>query len=220
MSRLPLALRLVGAPSLVVALLALTPAPAVAGPPLICHPFDIGTAASLPFGSTPDGWRGWQATLPSYDRSALVADTLALLTATTPVIVRMETLRRASAYAAESPALATSLLAAVEARAPKVPRTKAEALALFDAGYLVETYRQLGGRGVAMRAPIEGKDGYAMVRAAMVQLPDDPGLQFAAALITTTPERRTAHADHLEKARTMARRDAVVARNLVTHFSN
>jgi hypothetical protein len=220
MSRLPLALRLVGAPSLVVALLALTPVPALAGPPLICHPFDIGTAASLPFGSTPDGWRGWQATLPSYDRSALVADTLALLTATTPVIVRMETLRRASAYAAESPALATSLLAAVEARAPKVPRTKAEALALFDAGYLVETYRQLGGRGVAMRAPIEGKDGYAMVRAAMAQLPDDPGLQFAAALITTTPERRTAHADHLDKARTMARRDAVVARNLASHFGN
>lgn len=220
MSRLPLALRLVGAPSLVVALLALTPVPALAGPPLICHPFDIGTAASLPFGSTADGWRGWQATLPSYDRSALVADTLALLTSTTPVIVRMETLRRASAYAAESPALASSLLAAVEARAPKTPRTTAEALALFDAGYLVETYRQLGGRGVAMRAPIEGKDGYAMVRAAMAQLPDDPGLQFAAALITATPERRTAHADHLEKARTMARRDAVVARNLATHFGN
>ena len=45
------------------ALLIASAVPALAGPPLICHPFDIGTAASLPFGSTSEGWRGWQATL-------------------------------------------------------------------------------------------------------------------------------------------------------------
>ncbi|WP_396623469.1 hypothetical protein [Luteitalea sp.] len=207
-----------GSVALVAALLFTTPTPSLAGPPLICHPFDIGTAASLPFGSNAEGWRGWNATLKSYDRARLVADTLALLTPTTPVIVRMETLRRASAYASESPALAVALLSAVEGRAPKAARTKAEALALFDAGYLVETYRQLGHRGVAMRAPIEGKDGYAMVRAAMAVVPADASMQFAAALMTTTPDQKAAHQQHLAKARAAASADALLARNLTTHF--
>ena len=202
------------------ALLVSSAASALAGPPLICHPFDIGTAASLPFGSSTEGWRGWQNTLPSYDRTRLVDDTLALLTPTTPVIVRMETLRRASAYAVDDKALATGLLRALEARTSKAPHTKAEALSLFDVGYLVETFRQLGTRGVTVNAAIDGVDGYAMVKTAMAQLPDDPGLQFAAALITNTPDRRAVHATHLDKARTMARADALVARNLATHFSN
>ena len=204
--------------ALVAAVLVTAPAPALAGPPLICHPFEIGTAASLPFGATSEGWRGWNATLASYDRSRLVADTLALLTPSTPVIVRMETLRRASAYAAESPALASALLAAVEARAPKVARTKAEALALFDAGYLVETYRQLGDRGVSMKVSIAGKDGYAMVSAALAQLPDDAGVHFAAALMTTAPAQKAAHVQHLAKARQGAKADTLLARNLTTHY--
>ena len=202
------------------ALLIASAVPALAGPPLICHPFDIGTAASLPFGSTSEGWRGWQATLPTYDRSKLVADTLALLTPTTPVIVRMETLRRASAYSVDDKALTTRLLSALEARAPKSPRTPADALARFDVGYLVETYRQLGQRGVTVHAAIDGLDGYAMVKAAMAQLPDDAGLQFAAALMTTTPAAQAQHAAHLKKAREMAKADALVARNVATHFAN
>src|SRR5690606_35861288 len=77
------------------ALLALLPTLALAGPPLICHPFDIVTARSLPIGPA-DG--GWSATDPTYDRSQLVADTLALLTPATPTLVRMETMRRATMY--------------------------------------------------------------------------------------------------------------------------
>jgi hypothetical protein len=202
------------------ALLAASAIPALAGPPLICHPFDIGTATSLPFGSTSEGWRGWQATLPTYDRTRLVDDTLALLTPSTPVIVRMETLRRASAYSVEDKALANRLLAALEARAKTAPRTPAEGLTSFDYGYLVETYRQLGQRGVAVKATIDNVDGYALVRAALVQMPNDAGLQFAAALITETPATRAQHAAHLQKAREMAKADALVARNVATHFSN
>ena len=138
----------------------------LAGPPLICHPFDIGTAQSLPFGDTKNGWSGWQATLPSYDRSKLVDDTLAFLTPRTPVIVRMETLRRASAYSVDDKAIATRLLSALEARTTKTPTTPAEGLASFDYGYLVETYRQLGQRGVSVKATIDGVDGYALVKAA------------------------------------------------------
>lgn len=205
---------------LVLALMAAVAAPALAGPPLICHPFDIGTARSLPFGDTSEGWRGWQATLPSYDRSKLVTDTLALLTPQTPVIVRMETLRRASAYSVDDKALAGSLLGALEARAVKVARTPAEALASFDYGYLVETYRQLGHRGVTVKAQIADVDGYAYVKTAMAQMPNDAGLQFAAALITEAPATRTQHAAHLQKAREMAKSDALVARNVATHFAN
>ncbi len=194
--------------------------PALAGPPLICHPFDIGTAKSLPFGDTQNGWSGWQATLPSYDRSKLVDDTLALLTPKTPVIVRMETLRRASAYSVDDKAIATRLLSALEARTTKTPKTPAEGLASFDYGYLVETYRQLGQRGVTVKATIDGVDGYALVKAAMAQMPNDAGIQFAAALITESPATRAQHTAHLQKAREMAKSDALVARNVATHFAN
>ncbi len=206
--------------SLAVAVLIMTAAPLLAGPPLICHPFDIGTARSLPFGDTGEGWRGWQATLPSYDRSRLVEDTLALLTPDTPVLVRMETLRRASAYAARDVALASRLLRALESRSPKQPATPADALALFDAGYLIETYRQLAAHGGDLDAAIAGKDGYAMVRAAMAVRPGDPAMPFAAALITAGPERRAVHAQHLQQARDAARADGLVARNVARHFAN
>lgn len=66
---------------------------ALAGPPLICHPFDIGNARSLP-------WSGseWRAVDKNYNINRLVEDTLGLLTPGTPVLVRMETLRRATVY--------------------------------------------------------------------------------------------------------------------------
>ncbi len=195
--------------------------PALAGPPLICHPFDIGPAASLPFGDTSQGWRGWQATLASYDRGRLVDDTLALLTPQTPVIVRMETLRRASAYAMEDAARARQLLHALQARAPKAPRTPAEALALFDAGYLVETYRQLGSHGKPVASDIESIDGYAMVKAAMAQVPGNASMEFAAALIASgSPARKALQSAHVQKAREGARADVLLARNVASHFSN
>ena len=67
---------------------------ALAGPPLVCHPFEIGNARSLP-------WSGsqWRSVDKSYDANRLVEDTRVLLTPQTPVLVRMETLRRATIYA-------------------------------------------------------------------------------------------------------------------------
>ena len=63
-------------------------------------------------------------------------------------------------------------------------------------------------------------DGYALVKTALAQMPDDPGLQFAAALITEGPSTRAQHTVHLQKARAMAGTDALVARNVATHFAN
>src|SRR6202048_1030313 len=74
------------------AVVLLIAAPAVAGPPLICHAVDIGAAESLSWTSS-----GWNLSgQENYDVSHLVPDTLALLGPSTPVLVRMETLRRAT----------------------------------------------------------------------------------------------------------------------------
>src|SRR5262245_21187224 len=88
------------------------PAPALAGPPLICHPVDIGTTRSLPW----DKGTGWDATSKGYDVSKLTEDVTGLLTAEAPVPFRRETLRRAAIYAARDPKAAAQLLNALVGR--------------------------------------------------------------------------------------------------------
>src|SRR6266403_1904667 len=86
---------------------------AQAGPPLICHTIEIGQAKSLP-------WIGHNWNLSggeNYDTKNLVRDTLDILTPDTPVLVRMETLRRATLYARKDPLAAKELLARLHARA-------------------------------------------------------------------------------------------------------
>src|ERR1700736_138152 len=46
--------------------------PAFAGPPLLCFPFEIGDARTLPMGTA-----GWHSIDPAYDAARLVEDTLA-----------------------------------------------------------------------------------------------------------------------------------------------
>ncbi len=84
---------------------------AVAGPPLICHPVDIGEAKSLPWGS------GAFAQRRDYSPSQVVGDTLALLAKETNVLVHMETLRRAALYTDRDSDLAVGLLGDLMARA-------------------------------------------------------------------------------------------------------
>lgn len=197
------------------ALVAITAPLAWAGPPLICHPYDIGAATSLPFG---DATRNWRAVDPSYDRTRLVDDTLALLTPSTPVLVRMETLRRAIAYVADDRVRAEALLAAVRARGVTVPGNEAQALALFDAAYLVDAYQQMKGYGTGIDTLTGGADGYAMLRTALQQRPDDPAMHLAAALMTSRKDRRDLHAAHVQKARAGAVTDSLVARNVASHL--
>ena len=71
-----------------------------AGPPLICHAIDIGDAKSLP-------WVEFNHTgSTDYDLKNLSRDTLAILDSNTPVLVHMETLRRATIYARQDPQVA------------------------------------------------------------------------------------------------------------------
>ena len=111
--------------------------PALAGPPFICHAFELSGSPSLPWGSSTAA--GWNNPDPTYDLTRLTADVTGLLTPSMPVSARMETLRRATIYASRDRAVAASLLQALE---KKAEANKADANALFDAGFLTEAYRQ------------------------------------------------------------------------------
>jgi hypothetical protein len=117
--------------------LTLAATPALAGPPFICHAFELSGSPSLPWGSSTAA--GWNNPDPTYDLTKLTADVTRLLTPSMPVSARMETLRRATIYASRDRAMAASLLLALE---KKAEANKTDANALFDAGFLTEAYRQ------------------------------------------------------------------------------
>jgi hypothetical protein len=184
---------------------------AQAGPPLICHPIEIGQAKSLP-------WVEWNRKgNGGYDLKNLSRDTLAILNSSTPVLVRMETLRRATLYARQDPQVAKELLTRLHLRASNSDAAgHPEALAWFDVGYLVETYKQW--MGAHEPNPASGLDGYACVKKALSLRPADPEMEFAAALITLLgpqSERR----EHLQRAMAGAENDPLLARNLASSFN-
>jgi len=200
---------------------------AQAGPPLICHAFEIGQAKSLPWVSHNWNLNGGE----NYDTKNLVRDTLEVLKPDTPVLVRMETLRRATLYARKDPVAAKELLARLHARATSAESAgHPDALALFDAGYLIETYKQWIGQnlphmtdGMRMDAnPAAGVDGYGMIKKAIALRGaalkgDDSEMEFAAALVTLSGPREE-HAQHAQKAIAGAKTDALLSQNLATHF--
>ncbi len=200
---------------------------AVAGPPLICFPFEIGEAKSLPWGGA-----AWHEARGDYDLKRLVPDTLALLEPNTPVIVRMETLRRATIYASKDAQVAQELLNSLVARARSAEaKGRPNALAAFDAGYLVETYKQVvpemmpkrepgettASDGVSLPKLVAGINGYAWIVNAIGLRIEDPEMELAAAIIT---ERRGANNEHLRKAAAGAGEGSLLARNLVSHFAH
>jgi len=175
---------------------ALAASQALAGPPLLCHPFDPGTAAVLPWGPGP----GWKSPSPGYDRARLVADTLRVLSPDAPVIARMENLRRATIYAAGDRQAAADLMAALLARTRTATGGESrDAMAWFDAGFLIETYREAfqvfqwgmldaaERRAWAMTAA-PAMDGLAMVRKAMALAPGHYVMAQAESLIVQGKE--------------------------------
>ena len=194
---------------------------ALAGPPLLCHPFRIGDARSLPFAG-PD----WSRVLPSYDVNRLPDDTIALLTADTPVIVRMETLRRATVYGRGNPKIAAVLLERMKARAAAIKperRDREALLAWFDLGYLAETYKQaalISQHDSSFRSFKEASpdqlDGFALVKKA-IAAGGGPEMEFAAAIIASS-HRGTDYNEHLRNAAAGARPGSMLAQNLASHF--
>jgi len=199
--------------TLAVSLVALVPAAVQAGSPLVCFPMAIGTAPSLAWGSE----SGWNAPRPEYDRARLADDTLALLSPQTPVLVRMETLRRAVLYASGDAVAARSLFDALRGRARLASGGKTEPLARFDLGYAVEAYgaTRHGLDRVASANPAE--DGYALVRQALAARGPDAQMEYAAALITCDRTRRSLSDRHLEAALAGARAGSDLALTLAAH---
>jgi len=184
---------------------------AQAGPPLICHAFDIGTARSLPWIS-----HDWNLTgNESYNSNNLVTDTFAIFDADPTVLVHMETLRRATLYARANPLAAKQLLLKLIARVDSSVNSPAAALASFDLGYLAETYKEWLGNDQSN--PAQGLDGYALVKKAIQLRPNDPQMEFAAALITLN-RPSSDQQQHAQKAIAGAKNDPLLARNLATHF--
>ncbi|HLV86024.1 MAG TPA: hypothetical protein VKV39_03545 [Candidatus Sulfotelmatobacter sp.] len=181
-----------------------------AGPPLICHRIEIGQAKSLPL----IDWN--RQDTAGYVLKNLSRDTLAILDANAPVLVRMETLRRAVIYARHDPQVAKELLTRVMARTtPSEVTGRSEALAWFDAGYLIETYKQWIGR--TGPHPAAGMDGYGLVKKAISLRGEDAEMEFAAALITLSgPE--SAHRDHRRRAIEGAKADPLLSQNLAADF--
>ena len=194
--------------------LSLLSAVALAGPPLICHSFEIDGANSLPWISHDWNLSGSE----NYDTSKLASDTIAILDSSNVTLVHMETLRRATLYARKDPLAAkqliTRLIARAEASKSATPTAPPTALAVFDAGYLAEAYKQWLG---SENNPAQRFDGYALVQLALQRRGSDPQMEFAAALISVGNASINGQ-EHAEKAIAGAKNDSLLARNLSARF--
>ena len=186
-------------------------AAAWAGPPLICHPVEIGDAKSLPWGS------GAFDRSRRYRLSSLVDDTVRILENDQSALVHVETLRRATLYVDDHPDTAVRLLARLMARALDAEAAGApDGLAWLDAGYLVQCYEQIGLRPELPCGSAKGVTGYAWVRRALELSGDDAEMEFAAAMVTAL-DRIPEHDQHAARARKLGADRKLVLRNLDVH---
>ena len=178
---------------------------AEAGPPLICHPFDAGSAPLLPWGPG----TSWNSPDRSYDIQRLTADTLKLLTPATPVLARMEIMRRATIYAGQDKKVAGALLKAVLDRAKALPQDSRDSMAWFDAGYLIESYRQ-NEHSAGWKMADGAGDGYSHVRKAIQLAGQNAEMEFAASLM----QQGAVAAEHRRRAIAGAPAGSLLAKNL------
>src|SRR5262245_29620253 len=198
--------------SVAIAAVVLFAQPVFAGPPLICHPFEVEGGKLVAWGTG----SGWNTPDRSYDIKRLVADTTAVLTPDAPILTRMENMRRATIYAMRDPVIAQELLKAVTARALA---TTTDGRAWFDAGYLIESYKQavtLREKGKSELRPWAAVDetirvdGYNWVKKAMAMSAPSAEMEFAASLMTQGSTAST----HRAKAVAAAPKGSLLARNL------
>jgi hypothetical protein len=188
--------------------------PALAGPPLICHPFQVESGKLIAWGTG----SGWNTPDRSYDITRLVADTTAVLTPDAPIITRMENMRRATIYAMRDPVIANELLKAVTARALATTR---DGSAWFDAGYLIESYKQAAYLREDRRPELHAwaaveetikVDGYNWVKKAMAMSAPSAEMEFAASLMT----QGSLASAHRAKAIAAAPKGSTLAKNLAS----
>ena len=188
--------------------------PALAGPPLICHPFQTDGGRLIAWGT---GF-GWNTPDTKYDINRLVAETTSVLTADAPVLTRMENIRRATIYSMRDPQLAHQLLKATIDRALA---TSTSGAAWFDAGYMIESYKQAIHLREVRKPELRAwaavdetikVDGYSWVKKAMAMAPASAEMEFAASLMT----QGSVASAHRAKALASATKGSVLAKNLAT----
>lgn len=188
--------------------------PALAGPPLICHPFQTDGGRLIAWGT---GY-GWNTPDRGYDIKRLVVDTTSALSAEAPILNRMENIRRATIYAMRDPQIAHQLLKATIDRALA---TSTNSAAWFDAGYMIESYKQAvpirDNSKPALRAwaavdETIKVDGYNWVKKAMAMTSASAEMEFAASLMT----QGTIASAHRAKALAAATKGSLLAKNLAT----
>jgi hypothetical protein len=133
----------------------------------------------------------------------------------------MENIRRATIYAGSDRQAASDLMSALVARAQS-PEGGRDSLAQFDAGYLIESYRQAAHiykwdmlstaerAKWALRSEPAGVDGYALVTRAITIAGGNPEMEFAASLM----KEGTVGAEHRRKAMAGAKPGSLLAKNL------
>ncbi len=187
--------------------------PVFAGPPLICHAYTIGSDTSLPWGADKNSWNNPD---PKYDVNNLTADTLKLLDSGKPLLTRMETLRRAAVYSSRNAAAGLELGNRLMARAlTSEVKGEINAIALFDAGYFVESMKQMS--SISKSSVFSGVDGYDWVKRSLPALQDKLAAEYALGLIqseTAWPN------EHLRRAVAGAQEGSLLAQNLVKHYQN
>jgi hypothetical protein len=203
------------------AVLFVTAGAAHAGPPLICHAFDAGKAPLLPWSTSASNWNAPDS---SYDVQRLTADTLKLLSPDAPILARMENMRRATIYATRDPKIAAELMVAVMGRAlTEASQGARDSLAWFDAGYLIESYRQASfihkwdmfdsaaqKSAWTIRSEPRGVDGYTFVQKALALAGSNPEMEYAASLMRAG----NASAEHLKRAVAGAPAGSLLAKNI------
>lgn len=186
---------------------------AAAGPPLICHPYSIGNDTSLPWGADKDSWNNPN---PKYDVRNLTNDTLGLLDSGKPLLTRMETLRRAAVYSGKDAAAGFELASRLLARAlTSETRGENNSLALFDAGYFVESMKQMA---LITKAPMfAGIDGYDWAKRSLPGLQDKLAAEYALGLMSSVGSWPN---EHIRRAVMGAQEGSLLAENLMKHLPN
>jgi len=165
------------------------PAPVLWGPPAICHPLDIGTATSLPWGQgafdVDDDYND-----DKYEDDRLLVDTRRLLRESDNLVEHMETLRRSVIYITgiarrESPsedertAAGARLVALLEAdldAASDGLAAEERGILEFDVGYALAALSQAGAR--------QPDDGLTQLSEAARLRPEDPAVHLGYAIAT------------------------------------
>ncbi|HYP13565.1 MAG TPA: hypothetical protein VEQ63_06555 [Bryobacteraceae bacterium] len=186
---------------------------ALAGPPLICQPYSIGSDTSLPWGADKNAWGGLD---PKYDSTNLSSDTLRILDAGKPLLTRMETLRRAAVYAGKNTPAGLELGNRLLARALAAEvKGQNNSLALFDAGYFVESMKQIA--HFSKSTAFSGMDGYDLVKRSLPGLQDKLAAEYALGLIQAESSWPN---EHIRRAAAGAQEGSLLATNIAKHFQN